>query len=136
VVARSLQLTLSDIRNVIRAATPTHAHLRDRLVAVAVISLGVDLVASILIYLFEHHAKGTDIHGWGDALFFTTAQLLTVSSSMVNPLTAGGRVLDLILELYAITVVATLAGSFAAFFQRRGHERDPALPAAQGQAGQ
>lgn len=128
-VARSLRLTLFDIRSVIRAATPTHAHLRDRLVAVAVVSVGVDLLGSVLIYLFEHNVDRTEIHGWGDALFFTTAQLLTVSSSMVNPLSAGGRVLDLILELYAITVVATLAGSFGAFFQRRGHERDPAPPA-------
>lgn len=134
-VARSLRLAFVDIRGVIGAATPTHAHLRERLVAVTVISLGVDLAGSVAIYLFEHHAKGTDIHGWGDALFFTTAQLLTVSSSVANPLSAGGRVVDLILELYAITVVATLAGSFGAFFHRRGHERDAALPAAQGQTG-
>jgi hypothetical protein len=37
----------------------------------------------------------------------------------------GGRVVDIALQFYAITVVASLAGSFAAFFHRRGMERDP-----------
>jgi len=132
---RALSVTLADIRGVIRAVSPTHEHLRDRLVALTVMSVIVDLLGSGAIFLFEHDVGGTQIHAFGDAVFFTTAQLLTISSSMVNPLSAGGRVVDLILELYAITVVASLAGSFGAFFQRRGHERDLAVTTAPGQAG-
>ena len=134
-VIRALSLTLADIRGVIRATSPTHEHLRDRIVALAVLSVVVDLLGSIAIYLLEHEVKGTEIHAFGDAVFFTTAQLLTVSSSMVNPLSAGGRAVDLVLELYAITVVASLAGSFGAFFQRRGHERDRAAAMTAGTAG-
>jgi hypothetical protein len=37
---------------------------------------------------------------------------------MKNPVTNGGRVLDLVFELWAITVVAAMGGSFAAFFHR------------------
>jgi hypothetical protein len=113
-----------DIHAVARAATPTHAHLRDRLVAVSAVTLLVDLVASVAVFFLERHAHGTQIHTFGDAVFFTTTQLLTISSSVANPLSDGGKVVDLVLELYAITVVASLAGSFGAFFQRRGHERD------------
>jgi hypothetical protein len=43
---------------------------------------------------------------------------------MANPLTTGGRILDLVLEFYAITVVATVAGSLGAFFLHRAHERE------------
>jgi hypothetical protein len=49
-----------------------------------------------------------------------------VSSSVKNPLSTSGRVLDVAMEFYAITVIATLAGSFGAFFQKRGIELDRA----------
>jgi len=45
---------------------------------------------------------------------------------MTNPLTAAGRILDVGMEAYAITVVAALAGSFGAFFHRRSSERERA----------
>ena len=38
---------------------------------------------------------------------------------MPNPGTTPGRVLDIVLEVWAITVVATLAASLAAFFHAR-----------------
>jgi len=44
-------------------------------------------------------------------------QLLTVSSQIKNPLTAGGRVVDMLLELWAVIVVAGSAGAIASFFQ-------------------
>jgi hypothetical protein len=38
---------------------------------------------------------------------------------MPNPVTTPGRVLDLALQAWAISVVATLAASLAAFFRAR-----------------
>jgi hypothetical protein len=91
-----------------------------RLVARIVIALGltlvVDVVASFLMWVFERHAAGTDIHGLGEAFFFSTVQLLTVSSNLTNPLTVAGRILDVVLEVWAVVVVASLGGSFASFF--------------------
>ena len=114
-----------EIAAVARAKTETHRHLRERIVAIALISVVADLVCAVLIFLFERHAPGTDVKSIGSALFFSSTQLLTVSSSMANPLTTAGRVLDVLMEAYAITVVASLAGSFGAFFHRRGNEQDP-----------
>jgi hypothetical protein len=114
-----------EVRDVRRGSTATHRHLRERLTALALVTLVVDLVGSLLIHLFEHDARGSEITTFGDALFWTSAQLLTVSSQIRNPFTTGGRIVDIALELYAITVVAALAGSFGAFFHRRGLERDP-----------
>lgn len=91
-----------------------------RLAARLLIALGLTIVGlaigSVLIWVFESGIKGGNIHGFGDAVFFTTVQLLTVSSSMTNPLTAGGRVVDVALEAWAIFVVTAVAGSFASFF--------------------
>jgi hypothetical protein len=70
----------------------------------------------VLVWTFERHARGTEIHGFGDALFFSTVQLLTISSQLKNPLTAAGRVVDVGLQVWAIVVVASIGGSFAAFF--------------------
>jgi hypothetical protein len=83
-------------------------------------------VASVLILLFEHHAKGTQITNLGDAVFWTSTQLLTVSSQLPNPISAPARVLDVFLQAYAISVVAVMAGSFGAFFHHRGLEREAA----------
>lgn len=91
-----------------------------RLVARIVVALGatlvVDLAGAVLIYRFEHGVAGGKIEGFDDALFFSTVQLLTVSSQLPNPLTGAGRIVDVVLELWAIVVVAGIAGSFSAFF--------------------
>ena len=112
-----------EIRAVARGETETHRHLRERIVAVTAVSVVVNLVCAVLVYLFERHAPGSDVKSIGSALFFSSTQLLTVSSSMTNPLTTAGRVLDVAMEAYAITVVASLAGMFGAFFHRRSEER-------------
>ena len=94
-----------------------HRRLISRLVLVLIATLVVDLVGTVLVYLSERGVRGGDIHGFGDALFFTTVQLLTVSSQIRNPLTAWGRIVDVALELWAVIVVAGSAGALAAFFQ-------------------
>ena len=116
---------IREIRNILRGATPTHEHLRSRVLFVVGATVLLDAVASVLILAFERHASGTEITNLGDALFWTTTQLLTVSSQLPNPISAPARVLDVFLQAYAISVVAVLAGSFGAFFHRRGMERDP-----------
>lgn len=114
-----------EVVRVARAATPTHQHLRARLVFLFVATLVVDAVASVLILFFERHAPGTQIRNLGDSVFWTSTQLLTVSSQLPNPISSSARVLDVFLQAYAISAVGVLAGSFGAFFHRRGMERDP-----------
>jgi hypothetical protein len=121
-LTRVVRDAAGEVRDVARARTPTHGRLRDRLVAITLTTLGVDLVCAVLALLFERHAQQTQIASFGSAIFWTSTQLLTVSSSMQNPITAAGRVLDVAMELYAITVIATMAGSIGAFMVRRGHE--------------
>src|ERR1700710_2957558 len=93
------------VRDVLRAGTPTHGRLRDRLVAIGVATIGFDLVCAVLAFVFEHHQKQTQIESLGSAFFWTTTQLLTVSSSVQNPISAPGRILDIVMEIYAITVI-------------------------------
>jgi len=76
----------------------------------------MDAIGTFLMFMFERDAPGTQITNVGDSLFWVTAQLLTISSQMSAPLTTGGRIMDVVLMTYAMTVVTALAGSFGAFF--------------------
>ena len=93
-----------------------HRRLAARLIIAFVLSLVVLAAGSVLIWIFESGKKGGEIHGFGDAVFFTAVQLLTISSSITNPVTAAGKVVDVALEMWAIFVVTAIAGSFASFF--------------------
>jgi hypothetical protein len=92
-----------------------HKRLVARLTLVLVSTLVVDALGTVAIYFAERHAQGTKIHGPWDAFFFTTVQLLTVSSQLPNPFTVLGRVVDIVLEIWAVLVVAGSAGAFASF---------------------
>jgi hypothetical protein len=95
-----------------------HRRLAGQLAVVVAATVVIDALGTVAVYFLERHAKGTEIHTVGDALFFTTVQLLTVSSQLRNPLTPWGRVTDVVLEVWAVIVVAGSAGAMAAFFQR------------------
>jgi hypothetical protein len=112
-----------EVRDILRAATPTHGLLRNRIAAIGMATLIIDAIGTVLVYMFEHNAKGTEISTIGDSVFWVSSQLLTVSSQIQNPFTTGGRIVDVFLELYAISVVTTLAGSWGAFFHQRSRER-------------
>ena len=95
-----------------------HRRLLARLGIVVVATLVVDAVGTVAMYLLEHDAHKTEVRSFGDAIFFTTVQLLTVSSQLPNPVTGWGKVVDVGLELWAVIVVAGSAGAIAAFFSK------------------
>jgi hypothetical protein len=119
-----LARTAREVRDVLRAASPTHRRLRDHLLAIFVATVCVDFVCTALAFLLERNSQQTEIGTVGSALFWTTTQLLTVSSSFKNPISAGGRILDVFMEAWAIIVIGTLAGAVGTFLQKRGLEID------------
>jgi hypothetical protein len=113
----------TELRMVVRGESRAHRFLRSRLMFLFLATVTLDAVATVLMYMFEHDARGTGFHGIGGALFWVSAQLTTVSSQLPNPVTTPGRVLDIVLEVWAISAVATLAGSLSAFFHARHVEQ-------------
>jgi hypothetical protein len=93
-----------------------HRRLLARLVLALGLSIVVFGVGTVLIWALESGQEGGDIHGLGDAAFFSAVQLLTVSSGIKNPLTSAGKIVDVGLEIWAIFVITAVAGSFASFF--------------------
>jgi hypothetical protein len=121
---RVLGSAAREVRDVLRATTATHRRLRDQLVTIIVATVGIDLVCAIAAFLLERHSQQTEIKTFGSAAFWTTTQMLTVSSQIKNPISVGGRLLDVFMEIYAVSVIATLAGAFGSFLQKRGQELD------------
>ena len=93
-----------------------HRRLLARVIIAFCLSAVVDVVCATLIWWYERGLNGSSIHGFGDALFFSTAQIVTVSSSFKNPITHAGQIVDVILESWGVFVVTAVAGSFASFF--------------------
>jgi hypothetical protein len=109
----------TEVRMVLRGESRTHRFLRARLTFLVAATLVLDAVATVAMYMLEHDHRDSGFDDVGGALFWVSAQLTTVSSQMPNPVTTPGRVLDILLEVWAITVAATLAASLAAFFHAR-----------------
>lgn len=93
-----------------------HRRLASRLTLLFLATIVVDIVGAAAMYAVEGSARGTQVTTFGQALFFTSAQVLTVSSSLANPVTPIGRAVDLVLELWGVVVVAGSAGALATFF--------------------
>jgi hypothetical protein len=106
---------------VARGSTKTHYHLRRRILAIFGVTAVFAVICTVVTYGTEHGAKGTEIHSLFDAFLFSASQLLT-GSSVANPTTDLGKILELVFDLWAIFVVASLAGSFGAFFHARSKE--------------
>jgi Ion channel len=105
---------------------PPHPHLvlRRRIVQALLLVGAIDVIGTVLMWMFENDAARSEISNLWDAFFFTTVQLLTVSSQMRNPVTTGGRIVDIFLELTALCLVSGIAGAFASFFLDLGKNGD------------
>ena len=94
-----------------------HRRLLSRLLLLVGATLVIDLAGTIANYYLERRARQTDIKSVFDAFFYTSVQLLTISSSLKNPITSGAKVVDLFLELWRVLAIAGSAGAMASFFQ-------------------
>jgi hypothetical protein len=95
---------------------------RSRITLVAGASVVLDLVAAAIALASEHGSAHAFDTYW-DALFWTTTQLLTVSSQLPNPEHTVTKVLDVVLEAWAIVVVASLAATFSDLLHHRTRHR-------------
>lgn len=95
---------------------------RTRVGMIALVTVALDLVTAAVAYWSERGAPDAFTSYWA-ALFWTSTQLLTVSSSLPNPERTLTKVLDVVMELYAIVVVSSLAGTFADLLHHRTRRR-------------
>jgi hypothetical protein len=107
-----------------------HHQLRRRVRASLTVVLVADVVGTLLMWLSDRDKPRSEIHNLWDAFFFSTVQLLTISSQMRNPVTTPGRIVDMFLELVGVGFVSAVAGSFASFYLNLGEEQKMNAPPA------
>jgi voltage-gated potassium channel len=85
---------------------------RRRLGQLTLISVMVILIGAALGFILENEAPSTQIVSFGDALWWS-ATLVTTVGSEIYPVTTGGRVVGLLLMLYAVSIFTYLVASVA-----------------------
>jgi voltage-gated potassium channel len=87
-----------------------------QLVVAAVMVVGV--VGAFLVLLAERNADGSNIHTFGDALWWAVSTMTTVGYGDRFPVTPTGRGLAVALMLTGVTAMTALTASVAAFLIR------------------
>lgn len=120
----------SSIQEVLHGPSIPHVDLRNRLFTTFSFTVMVSGVATFALFLAERGHQESDIANLWDAFYFTVSQLSTLGSDMNNPVTTTGQIIVLLINVFAITVVSTLAGIFGAYFYHRTDQRHRAHQAA------
>jgi len=106
---------------------------RRRLGQLGIISALVVLIGAALIFILEAGARGSQIDGFGDALWWAATTTTTVGSS-VEPVTAWGRVLAFSLMLYAVGIFTYFIASISSVLVGMdSREPDARAPGARGE---
>jgi len=114
--------------DVLHARTETKRIIR-RLALLFAATVVASLLCAVAMYLLERHAHDSDIKTYGQAVFWSASQLLTLGSALDNPVTAPGRILAVAMDVYAVVVIGTISGTLGAYFL---HRIDMRLKAAEG----
>ncbi len=109
-----------------RGSSSTLALLkRRRLGQLAIVSGMVILIGASVGFLLEADVPGSQMQGFGDALWWS-ATLVTTVGSEISPSTTGGRIVAFLLMLYAVGIFSYFIGAIASVLvetDRRAKER-------------
>ena len=100
-------------------------HLARFLTAAAVLVLN----GAVIVYLFERHAPGSNIHTLRDALWWSFVTVTTVGYGDFYPVTAGGRITACFIMGTGLLTLAVVTAQVASSFVAQGPSRArPAQP--------
>ena len=100
------------------------------------LTIVVTLVGATMTYQVDHDHPGSDLTTYGNAVWWA-ATLITTINSGLDPVSGWGRVIGMVLRIYAMGVFGYLTASIAAYFIRRVAPNDPSAgtsPPADGSA--
>jgi voltage-gated potassium channel len=99
-------------------------HLSRFLVAAAVLVLN----GAVIVYLFERHAPGSNIHTLGDSLWWSLVTVTTVGYGDFYPVTLGGRVTACFIMGTGLLTLAVITAQVASSFVAQGPSRTRPAP--------
>jgi len=99
-------------------------HLGRFLVAAAVLVLN----GAVIVYLFERHAPGSNIHTLGDALWWSFVTVTTVGYGDFYPVTTWGRITACFIMGTGLLTLAVITAQVASSFVAQGPSRARPAP--------
>ena len=99
-------------------------HLGQFLLAAAVLVLD----GAVMVYLFERHAPGSNIHTLGDALWWSFVTVTTVGYGDFYPVTIGGRITACFVMGTGLLTLAVITAQVASSFVAQGSSRATPAP--------
>jgi len=102
-------------------------HLGRFLVAAGVLVLN----GAVIVYLFERHAPGSNIHTLGDAVWWSFVTVTTVGYGDFYPVTTWGRVTACFIMGTGLLTLAVVTAQVASSFVAQGSSRARPVPPGQ-----
>jgi voltage-gated potassium channel len=99
-------------------------HLGRFLVAAAMLVLN----GAVIVYLFERHAPGSNIHTLGDAVWWSFVTVTTVGYGDFFPVTTGGRITACFIMGTGLLTLAVITAQVASSFVAQGPSRARPAP--------
>jgi voltage-gated potassium channel len=99
-------------------------HLGRFLVAAAVLVLN----GAVIVYLFERHAPGSNIHTLGEALWWSSVTVTTVGYGDFVPVTTAGRITACFIMGTGLLTLAVVTAQVASSFAAQGPSRARPAP--------
>ena len=90
-------------------------HLRV-VVAVTVVTSVIVMTSSYALWLIERDHKGTNIHNYGDALWWAMETITTVGYGDHHPTTVGGRWVAAALMVIGVALVGVITATVVTWF--------------------
>jgi voltage-gated potassium channel len=87
---------------------------------------GIVVVASGVELAFEEHAHGTNIHNFGESLWWAIVTVTTVGYGGYYPVTSGGRCVAVVLMLVGIGLIGALTATIASYFVEEQADQEKA----------
>jgi voltage-gated potassium channel len=106
-----MSLLLREAQLRVEAILRHHSLFRVLIAAIVTLMLG-----AWLVLLFEQNTKGSNIHGYADALWWAIVTVTTVGYGDRYPVSQGGRAVALVLMLIGIGLIGVLTATVASVF--------------------
>jgi voltage-gated potassium channel len=90
---------------------------------VLAVVIAVMFAAAGLEVAFEAHAKGGNIHSYGDALWWAVVTVTSVGYGDKYPVTAPGRAVAVVLMITGIALFGVVTASIASYFVEQDKDR-------------
>jgi voltage-gated potassium channel len=81
------------------------------------------LNGAIIVYLFERHAPGSNIHTLGDSVWWSLVTVTTVGYGDYTPVTVDGRITACLIMAIGLVTLAVITAQVASSFVAQGSRR-------------